>query len=198
MNDDDRMMESTAAFIGKRVIATEKMDGENTSLYPDHIHARSLDGRSHPSRNWVKQFWSQIRMDIPNEWRVCGENLFAKHSIGYDRLPSYLLGFSIWDDRNICLPWDETLEWFALLGVTPVPVLFDGIYDEAAIRALWNQRKWDRQEGYVLRVAEAFPFSEFRTKVGKFVRASHVQTVKHWMHGQAMERNHLSGSQAHT
>lgn len=196
MNDDDRMMDSTAAFVGKRVIGTEKLDGENTSLYQDYIHARSLDGRHHPSRNWVKQFWSQIKMDIPPGWRICGENLYAKHSIGYESLPSYFLGFSIWDDQNICLPWDETIEWFSLLGITPVPVLYDGIYDETAIRALWNKSNWTTQEGYVLRLAESFAFSEFRTKSGKFVRASHIQTVKHWMHGQPMERNLLASRQS--
>ena len=43
----------------------EKMDGENTSLYQDGFHARSIDGRHHSSRDWVKGFWAQIAQDIP-------------------------------------------------------------------------------------------------------------------------------------
>lgn len=191
MHDDDRMIKSIDPFIGKRVVVTRKMDGENTSLYRDYIHARSIDGRSHPSRNWVKQFWSQICMDIPERWRVCGENLFAKHSIGYDELPSYFMGFSLWNEMNICMDWDETVTWFNLLGITPVPILYDGIYDEKVIRDLWNAKDWDQHEGYVIRVAEQFPFQDFKMKVAKFVRAKHIHTTKHWMYGQAIEKNGL-------
>lgn len=193
VNDDDRVIASLDAFIGQRVIVTEKMDGENTTLYRDYTHARSVDGRSHPSRNWVKQFWSGFSADIPEGWRVCGENLFAKHSISYRTLPSYFMGFSIWNERNVCLSWDETLEWFALMGVTPVPVLYDGVFDERAIRALYDAKDWEAREGYVLRVAGEIGYGEFRAKVGKFVRKGHIQTTKHWMHGQRIEQNALAG-----
>jgi hypothetical protein len=192
VNDDDRVIDSLEEFVGKRVIVTEKMDGENTSLYRDYTHARSVDGRSHPSRNWVKQFWSGFSADIPEGWRVCGENLYAKHSIPYAALPTYFMGFSIWNDRNVCLSWDESLEWFSLLGITPVPVLYDDIFDERAIRSLWDMKDWERSEGYVVRVADEIGYGEFRRKVGKFVRRGHIQTVKHWMHGQPIECNILA------
>lgn len=189
MNDDDRMHTSTEQWHGQRVIVTLKMDGENTTMYNDHIHARSVDSGSHPTRTWVKNFWSQIAHEIPDGWRICGENLYAKHSIGYDTLPSYFLGFSIWDEDNTCLSWDHTTELFELLGVKPVPVLYDTVYDEQ----LLHQIKLDyaTQEGYVIRPAAAFPFCDFRHVVGKFVRPGHVQTTKHWMRGQKIERNLL-------
>lgn len=192
ITDDDRIIESLDAFIGQRVIVTTKMDGENSSLYRDYFHARSIDGRNHPSRNYVKGMWSQFCGDIPEGWRICAENLYAKHSIAYNDLPSYLMGFSIWDDKNVCLSWDETIEWFELLGITSVPVLYDGIFDEAAIKALYNEDKdWDSVEGYVIRTADAFAYGDFRRCVGKFVRKGHVMTAKHWMHGARMEVNSL-------
>lgn len=191
MNDDDRMMSSLALFEGQRVIVTEKMDGENSNLYRDHFHTRSIDSRNHPSRNWVKQFWSTISGDIPEGMRICGENLYAKHSIGYNDLTTYFMGFSMWDDANMCLDWDSTIEWFELFGITPVPVLYDGIYDEKVIKGLWKDSQWEVSEGYVVRVAAAFHYTEFRHKVGKFVRAKHVQTSKHWMYGRPIERNLL-------
>ncbi|MHB0929516.1 MAG: RNA ligase family protein [Candidatus Nanopelagicales bacterium] len=192
VTDDDRIIGSLSAFLDQRVIVSVKMDGENTTLYRDYIHARSIDGRSHPSRDWVKQFWSTIQADIPEGWRVCGENLYAKHSIGYDNLPTYFMGFSIWNERNVCLGWDETLEWFDLLGITPVPLVFDGIFDEKTIRALWNNKDWEKTEGYVVRLADQFNYGEFRHKAAKFVRKGHVQTAKHWMYGQQVERNQLA------
>lgn len=192
VNDDDRVLKTMDAFVGQRVIFTQKMDGENTTLYRDYTHARSVDGRSHPSRSWVKQFWSRICADIPAGWRVCGENLYARHSIHYMDLPTYFMGFSIWTERNVCLGWDDTLEWFELLGITPVPVLFDGIFDERVVRQLWSDKDRETVEGYVGRIAGEINYGDFRTKVGKFVRADHVQTAKHWMRGQRIIPNLLA------
>lgn len=191
MQGDDRMIESLDGFVGKRVVVTRKMDGENTTLYSDFMHARSLDVAHHPSRHWVKQFWSSFAQDIPPGWRVVGENLYASHTIRYDNLASYFLGFHIWTDGNICLDWDATLGWFDAFGVTPVEVLFDGQYDERQIRSIEKQLSWDRDEGYVLRVAEAFHFEDYGRKVGKFVRQGHVlATTAHWS-TQPLVRNGL-------
>ncbi len=192
LNEDDRVLSDLSSFIGERVIVTRKMDGEQTNMYRDHYHARSVESAHHESQGWCKNFWSQICGDIPEGWRVCGENLFAKHSIAYHDLPSYFMGFGIWTDRNVCLSWDETVEWFDLLGVTPVPVLFDGIFDLNQIKSLYNDKDWETDEGYVIRVAREFSYGEFRSVVGKFVRAGHVQTAKHWKHGQRVEKNGLA------
>lgn len=188
MNDDDRMMRSLQGFEGERIIITEKMDGENTTLYPDYLHARSIDGRNHPSRNWVKNFWGQICGDIPEDFRVCGENLYAQHSIAYDDLPSYFMGFQVWD-KLTCLSWDDTMLWFGLLGIAPVPVLYDGTFSGINLDAL--KADWKKREGYVIRVARAFEYGEFRNVVGKFVRKDHIQTVKHNWSAQAVVPNKL-------
>lgn len=191
MSEDDRMMQSVDRFIGKRVIVTEKLDGENFTGYADgKCHTRSLDSRNHPSRNWVKNFWNTICMDIPEGHRICGESLYAKHSIHYKNLDTYFYGFSMWNSKNICLSWDETTEWFQLLGITPVPILFDGIYDEKKIKTLWSPEKHDIMEGYVVRLADSFPYSDFKHSLGKFVRPNHIATSRHWMF-EKMEKNLL-------
>jgi hypothetical protein len=102
------------------------------------------------------------------------------------------MGFSMWNERNVCLSWDETMEWFSLLGITPVQVVFDGIYDEKAIRAICEGMDWQTDEGFVLRLADSFSYGEFRHKAAKFVRKDHVQTVKHWMHGREIIPNKLA------
>lgn len=194
VNDDDRVIRNMEAFKGKRVILSEKMDGENTSMYTDHYHARSVESRNHPSRSWCKAFWGRISGDIPPLWRVCGENLFAQHSIAYSDLDSYFMGFSVWNERNMCLSWDETLEWFELLGIVPVPVLYDGIYDEEKIKDICKNKDWHTSEGGVLRIADSFSYSDFSHAIAKYVRANHVQTNKHWMQGQAVTPNGLRSS----
>jgi hypothetical protein len=126
----------------------------------------------------------QRSYELPEGWRVCAENLYAVHSIKYEDLPGYLLGFSIWNERNECLSWDETVEWLTLLNMPIVPVLYDGIWDEAKIKTLYNEKTdRDTHEGYVVRVADQFEYKNFKTSVAKFVRSNHVATQKHWMYG---------------
>ena len=179
-SSDDKVLSSVVHFEGRQVIVTEKMDGENTTLYRDHIHARSLDSKGGEDRAWVKQFWASIRGEIPEGWRVCGENLWACHSILYSDLESYFYGFSIWDSHNIALPWGDTLEYFSMLGVQPVSVIWGGKWDELAIRSLCDSLNPNQTEGYVVRLASSFHYDNFSTSVAKFVRKGHVQTDKHW------------------
>lgn len=192
VGSDDRIIEDLSHFTGEEVVVTEKMDGECTTLYRDHWHARSVDSKSHPTRSWVANYWGGIAQDIPEGWRVCGENLYATHSIKYSDLRSYFLGFSLWDDRNFCRGWDETQEWFSLLGIESVPVLYRGRFDERRIKALSEDpRLKDRghHEGYVVRLAAAFPASRFRHAVAKYVRADHVQTSGDWLNRGRFETN---------
>jgi hypothetical protein len=195
-SSDDRVLtldQFERNFDGKRVIASLKKDGENTTMYPDYIHARSVDSRNHPSRNWVKNFWAQISGDIPEGWRVCGENLFAEHSIKYDNLESYFYGFSLWNEKNFCLDWGTTLEYFELMGITPVEVIYDDVFDLKKIQALHKTLDLTKEEGFVLRTYDGFSYADFRHSVAKWVRPNHVMTVKHWMHGKPIVPNGLKG-----
>ncbi|MDF1753191.1 MAG: RNA ligase family protein [Verrucomicrobiales bacterium] len=186
---DDTYLIDTDHFIGKEVVVTEKMDGENTSMYRDTIHARSVDGRHHPSRDWVKALHGRIAAEIPDGWRLCGENLYARHSIPYTDLPSYFYLFSVWNGKNEALSWDETTEWAALLQLDLVPVLFRGEFDTEVIRNL--EIDTERQEGYVVRTADRFDFESFPQSIAKWVRKGHVQTDQHWMFSEIIP-NELS------
>ena len=185
---DDRVLENTAHFAGRRVIVTEKMDGENTTMYRDYIHARSLDSRNHPSRDWVKNLHARIRNGIPLGLRVCGENLFARHTLSYSGLPSFFMVFSIWDENNLCLSWDETVDFAAALGLVTVPLIYDGPWDEQYARNLSASMDLSVQEGFVVRLAESFSYGAFRSSIAKFVRKEHAGAAHNWMR-QRVERN---------
>lgn len=182
ISSDDRVLKDTKHFENKTVIVTEKMDGENTTMYNNGIHARSLSSVNHGSRTWVKSLHSKICSNIPNGWRIVGENLFAKHSIHYKDLKSYFLVFGIYND-NECLCWDDTIEYCAVLGLETVPVLYRGPYNEDIIKQCY--RKQD-QEGYVLRL-DTFKYEDFSKSVAKFVRKNHVQTSSHWMNEKIVQ-----------
>ena len=70
-------VDGNCPLIGQYVIVTEKMDGENTNMYRDRIHARSIDSSHHESRSWVKSFHAQIKDSIPSGVKICGENLYV-------------------------------------------------------------------------------------------------------------------------
>jgi hypothetical protein len=189
---DEGVVENLRAFEGQRVVVSAKMDGQNTTMYRDGLHARSVSSESHPSQSRVRGLHAAIAHEIPDGWRICGENLFARHSIHYRHLSSYFMVYSIWDEHNVALSWDATVEWCALLGLQTVPVLYDGQWDERVVRELYRPTlNGDDCEGYVVRLAAAIPYGAFRRSVAKWVRADHVQTVHNWAR-QAVVPNHLA------
>lgn len=175
----DRILTNTDHFKGKTVVVTEKLDGENTSLYQDKIHARSINGKSHLSQGWVRNFHAQIAHNIPFGFRICGENLYARHSILYQALPSYFMGFSVWTGMD-CLGWDQTMEWFELLDITPVPVLYEGRFEGIDWDGFERDTQRLNREGYVVRLADTFHIRDFRTSVAKYVRPNHIQNAHRW------------------
>lgn len=181
LSKDDRKMESTDSFQGKRVVVTIKEDGENTTMYNNHIHARSLDSRNHPSRNWVKNLWSRIAADIPEGWRICGENLYGMHTIKYRNLDTYFHIISIWNEKNECLSWEDTKTYAALLDIPTVPVIFEGMFNESTIKKIAPKtHNGDPVEGYIVRLADKFNFVDFRKSIGKVVYNNFVIKHGHW------------------
>lgn len=159
------------------VVVTEKMDGENCTMHKGGIYARSIDSDSGVLRQRVKTLWSVMGYDIPDGWRICGENLQWQHSIRYENLISPFYVFSIWNEKDECLSWDETIDYCQLLNLPTVPVLFRGSFNEDVIR---NIAIKEGMEGYVVRNSLSFHYDAFSKNLAKFVRANHVQTDQHW------------------
>jgi len=180
---DDIALDSTCHLEKiQAVVVTEKLDGENTTMYRSYIHARSPHYTPHASRDWVRRLHAEIRHEIPEGFRVCGENLYARHSVGYNALPSYFLVFAIFQE-DMCLAWDAVLEWCQMLGLVPVPELYRGPWDETTIRACWRgcSACGPEQEGYVVRNAASFQSHDFQLNTAKYVRPGHVTDDEHWM-----------------
>ena len=65
-----------------------------------------------------------------------------------------------------------------------MPVLYEGLWDEAIIRDLILDT--EKQEGYVVRLAESFAYRDFSSSLAKWVRKGHVQTDQHWMFAEVV------------
>lgn len=185
VHSDDKIIKSLEHLEGKQVVVTLKMDGENTSIYSDgYIHARSIDSKSHWSRDIVKSIASVVRYNLPENYRICCENLTAKHSIyypdGYLEGPLYLL--SVWDEKNQCLSWEDTCLYAEEMDLPQPKVLYEGIFDIKKIKQIAESLDTTLEEGIVVRDAGSFKYEDFSTHVTKFVRLNHVQdNEEHWI-----------------
>lgn len=186
---DDKVLKNISCLKGKTFIISEKRDGENTTLYSDGLHARSVNYKHNFTRDLIRAYHSEIAHMIPDGWRICGENLTYKHSIKYNNLSHFFEVFSVWNHLNECLSWDDTLEFCQQRSIHTVPTLCHALGNIHSIDFnIQHHRKLmgsvinpTEMEGYVIRNKESFHYNDFDKNVFKWVRANHVQTDEHWL-----------------
>jgi hypothetical protein len=183
LGNDDRFIPNLETLKKERVVVLDKLDGENCTFYRDGFHFRSLDSNTarHNSQAWAARYWAEMAHNIPEGVRVCGEYLYAKHSIHYHKLPGYFLVHSIWFGE-FSWAWDLTKikarEW----GFLTVPQLYAGDFSEVGLKKFQTTENsfGDEREGYVVRVYSGINLKNYKYSVAKWVRAGHVQTDQHW------------------
>ncbi|WP_298976104.1 RNA ligase family protein [uncultured Roseobacter sp.] len=194
VGSDDKIVQELSHLQGaQEVVFTEKMDGENTTIFAGGCHARSPDSGYHASRDWMKAYAACISPSLADDERIVGEYLFAKHSVSYDELPSYFLGFA-WIVGNEVQGWDETLSRFEELGIKSVPVLDRGQFDECTVRSVLEGLNLENQEGFVVRSASSFFESDMAMHIAKYVREGHVQSDTHWTKAEIVKNGLRRGS----
>lgn len=186
IHSDDKIIETLDSFINEEVIVSEKMDGENTTLTRDYFHARSVDSPYNYTRSWIKQLHNIMSHDIPEGYRFCGENVAYYHSIEYKNLDSFFYLFSIWNEKNECLSWDDMIEWANLLDLATPKVLYRGVFDENKLKEISKNLDVNTTEGFTVRLARSFHYDEFSKCLTKWVREGHVQPSsngkeEHWL-----------------
>lgn len=180
LTKDDKKIKDLSYLSDCEVVVTEKLDGENTCIEHDRVHARSKNSSAHPSRNRIKAIHAEIRHLIPAGIAVFGENVFAKHSIEYDNLDSSFYVFAILDKSGDAFySWHMTKLLAKEYGLKTVPVIYEGPYKKKfeipAMSAFGSTC-----EGFVVRDKGPISLYEFDKYVAKYVRADHVRTDEHW------------------
>ncbi|MEL6102770.1 MAG: RNA ligase family protein [Pseudomonadota bacterium] len=187
VGSDDKIIQSLDHLRNApEVVFTEKMDGENTTIFAGGCHARSPDSGYHASRDWMKAFAAGISPSLGDDERIVGEYLFAKHSVSYDDLPSYFLGFALIIGTEV-QSWDETMDRFETLGIEPVPILRRSQFDDPTVQAVLDGLDLDKQEGFVVRSCASFTESDMATHIAKYVRKGHVQSDIHWSKAEVVK-----------
>lgn len=182
---DDKKIKSLHALEGQEIVVNLKMDGENTTLYPDaYTHARSLDSKGNWTQDMVKQIAAGISYLIPKDYRLCCENLTAKHAIYYpdNYLEGYLYLLSVWNNENKCLSWDETVDMANMLDLPQPKTLYRGEFNLKILTELSKDLDTEIEEGFVVRTTKSFSYEDFEHNVTKYVRKGHVQdNAEHWL-----------------
>ncbi len=186
-SNNDRFVKSVDTVLGREVVITEKLDGENCGQVIEGVYARSH--ATFTTSAWskeVRQLHSIIKHDLSPDVFLFGENMEGIHSIEYSNLTSYFYLFGVRDDMT-WISWKEVEEYSYILNIPTAPVLFKGIintYDElkTIVEGLVSQESklGGQCEGIVIRNADSFHNDDFEVNVMKWVRKGHVQTDIHW------------------
>lgn len=176
---DDKIAPNDNHFIGRNVVVSLKHDGENTTIYSDKSHARSLNSDADSEdRRWIEALRiSKIENKIPPNMRICGESLLYKHTCFYDNLESFFYVFSIWVN-DLCLSYDETINICNDLGLVHCPIIYEGVYNKNLILDIFS--KIDNHEGFVIRLADSYNIADFGISLNKFVSKDFVLPSEHW------------------
>jgi hypothetical protein len=137
---DDRVLGAADVeeFLSGDVVVEEKVDGANIGLSLDENGAIGVQNRGswigrgahsqfQPIWSWIAQRQPALANAVQNDRILFGEWCFAVHSVRYDRLPDWFLGFDIYD-RTARRFW-STARRNTLLeraGISRAPTLYSG------------------------------------------------------------------------
>lgn len=125
---------------GKYIVIEEKIDGANSAISFDSNGQLFLQSRGHYLNGGPRERFFSLFKQWANRWRndlwnllsdryvVYGEYTFAKHTIFYNRLPSYFLEFDIFDKKDgYFLSTKKRQELLAGLNfIHSVPIIYSG------------------------------------------------------------------------
>jgi len=126
---------------GKYVVIEEKVDGAQFGVSFEESGDLLLQSRGHYLTggygeryfNYLKSFFSHRKWSLfevlGSRYILYGENMYCKHTIFYNRLPSYFMEYDVYDKENgVFLSTSARNELLAPLRkiIIPVKVLFSG------------------------------------------------------------------------
>jgi ATP-dependent RNA circularization protein (DNA/RNA ligase family) len=178
-------------FLRHEVVVEEKVDGANLGISIDaegNIRAQNRGAYLHlpSSGQWKKLAeWLAPRTDalfeqLTDRYILFGEWCYAQHSVVYDRLPDWFLGFDIYDKstaRFFSCTRREGI--FEAIGISKVPKIGRGHFTFMELSELLSQSQLSDKpaEGLYLR----FNQGDWLVQRAKLVRPAFIQLVEqHW------------------
>ena len=119
---DDRFIPKGygAEFAKRKLIITEKLDGQNLCFNASGVYARShAVPTEHAWDKTMVELWHTIKNDL-GDLELFGESMYAIHSIEYTKLESHFYLFGV-RQNGLWLSWDDVKMWAELFGFPMVP-----------------------------------------------------------------------------
>lgn len=190
VQSDDKIMKDIDRLIGVPVTITEKLDGSNVTLCNGEVYSRAVSSPSqHAWHGMVRKHHAWKTRDLGPDYKICGEDMYAIHSIEYDgfRESETFRVFNILY-KDTWLSFDDRANVCQQLGLLMTPVWQRGaVFNSRQDIDNWlstsmkiGSRLGPDIEGFVIQIEDAFHQDDFRNCLAKYVRAGHVQTDQHW------------------
>lgn len=190
-----------AEFLQHDLVVEEKVDGANLGISFDSDGNIRVQNRGAylylPGSGQWKKLWEWLapRIDtlfehLTDRFLLFGEWCYAQHSIFYDQLPDWFLGFDIYDKQTGRF-WSASRrdKLVKELNLAQVPILAQGRFTLKELEGLLSKSKLGSQpaEGLYLRVEQ----EDWLTQRAKLVHPAFIQSVdRHWSHS-AIRPNRL-------
>ncbi len=176
-------------LLSGKVVIEEKMDGANVGIIR-HKNGFSLQKRGslvgqseHEQFGWFHN-WANLQnyeklMRLPINHIVYGELLYAVHTIVYDKLPSYVLIFDVWDGYNF-LNYEKRKEFCEKYEFHMVPLINygsftkDQIINMMPVKSLYG----DTAEGIVIKRYRKGEYLKAKLVKPEFIKT--LNESEHW------------------
>lgn len=199
----------TQKLLNGQVVIQEKMDGANVGIIGAkkqplgfRLQKRgSLIGEGQGTSeheqfnyfiNWAHQNYQALK-EIPDGWVVYAELMFAQHNIFYDKLPSHVLVFDVWDGNEFLEP-TGVVGFCERRGLHHVPMLYFGPAPKRTdlVNLIPETSKYGtgRSEGIVVKNWK----KQMRGKVVDPTFSKEVDESDHWTE-KALAKNKLADLQ---
>lgn len=204
---DDKILlpDEAKSLLSQNVVAEEKLDGANLGISVDkgiQVQNRGqflippFGGQFSRLPSWLAHHEEAFIKHLPKHLILFGEWCAAKHSLDYDKLPDWFLGFDVYD-RTTGKFWSTKRrnELLEQLELAAVPKVFQGHSDLQELKNMVLQYpsayRPNSLEGVVIR-KENDDWLESRAKL---VHPEFTQAIgEHWrraaLHWNQVKTNH--------
>ncbi|MHB8897046.1 MAG: RNA ligase family protein [Candidatus Geothermincolia bacterium] len=173
---DDRLLSAPTrdVVLFSEIAVEEKLDGSNVTLWLNENRGLECAGRSGPGamdrggqlgrlRAWASEHHSRVGAALAEADILYGEWLWLRHSVFYDRLPSFLVVLDLASVSHGLLPLTERNRLCRQAGLATPPCLFTGVPGTLeALFGLCGQSRFGHEamEGLVVRDASSGPVAK--------------------------------------
>lgn len=179
------------SFLEHFITIEEKIDGANLGISFDsegnilvqnrgNFIQKPWNGQWKKLENWLESKVDLLFEHLHDKYILFGEWCFAQHSIKYEYLPDWLLGFDVYDlSTGKFLSVDRRNELLQKLTIESVPIIARGKFTFDDLRSYFSKSVFSKQpaEGLYLR----YDKKDWLSQRAKLVRSSFIQTAEpHW------------------